>query len=213
MVRKKLVVHRKAYTRKAYTRKAHARKGYWKKQYGKRVYIKPTTVKKAHVKKTRVPASTFKIKDKGKVGRGKKLIKVRKGRMTYYAEKGGFIKKGEHVSSIPLNKMDDFARYLARKVGPATAQKMFRAQLIYRKRAPDHFAKKMRVAHNEITKKYESELAPKQAIRKWKSMSHKARAKAVPERKNKRKYRLVRKRIKRGGKTVLTHVWIKRKRI
>jgi len=57
----KLSVHRKGYTRKAYTRKAYTRKG-------------GVHVKAAKVGKSRVPASTYKIKDRGKPGRGRKVI-------------------------------------------------------------------------------------------------------------------------------------------
>lgn len=60
----KLTVRKKGYTRKGYIRK-----GYCKTQYGKRI-----CVGRSRVKSTRVPASTFKIKDRGKPGRSKKVI-------------------------------------------------------------------------------------------------------------------------------------------
>ena len=166
----KLRVHRRAYRRRA-----HNRRAYTKRFHGKLIHIPAT-----HVKATRVGSSTYSIQDRGAPGRGKRLIKLRKGSMTHWAEKGHFIKKGGRISDIPDSRMDNFALYLARKVGAARAQKMFRAQIILRKRSRNGFKDKMQIAHDTITKKYEKELAPIAAIQAWHRMSPRERARRMP---------------------------------
>ena len=42
-----------------------------------------------------------------------------------------------------------------------------------------------------VADKYSRQLTPRAAIRKWKSMSHAARARAMPERKGRKGYKLV----------------------
>lgn len=64
--------------------------------------------------------------------------------MTRWARRLGYIRKGQRVSDIPYRKIDDFARDLARRVGPTTAQRMFQVQVLFRKRRPrDPFRRKM----------------------------------------------------------------------
>lgn len=194
----KLTVRRKGFT-------ARARKKQWVvHRKGKRI------IARRKKKAWRVSPATYKIKDIGAPGRGKIKIKVREGLMTKYAIEGGFIRPGQQIKHIPDSKMDDFALYLAKRVGPAKAQKMFRVQMIYRKRTDGAFYYKMKKAHDTITEKYESELAPKEAIRKWKSMPSAVRKRKMPERKGRPGYKKVKRYIIRNSKKILTTMWVKK---
>ena len=194
----KLTVRRKGFT-------ARARKKQWVvHRKGKRI------IARRKKKAWRVGPAIYKIKDIGAPGRGKKRIKLRKGLMTKYAIEGGFIEPGQQIKHIPDSKIDDFALYLARRVGPARAQKMFRAQMILRKRTDGAFYYKMKKGHDTITAKYESELAPKEAIRKWKSMPSAVRKRKMPSRKGRPGYKKVKRYIIRNGKRILTTMWVKR---
>jgi len=193
----KITVRRKGFV-------ARARKKQWVvHRKGKRI------IARRRKKTWRVSGTVYKKEDIGVPGKGKKLIKVRKGLMTKYAIEGGFIKPGQRIKDIPDSKIDDFALYLAERVGPAKAQKMFRAQMIFRKRTDGAFYYKMKKAHDTITKKYESELAPKEAIRKWKKMPSAVRKRKMPERKGRPGYKKVKRYIIRNGKRILTTMWVK----
>jgi len=70
MVRKKLLVRRKAYRRKGYTRKGYTREAYTRvTKTGKRVRVKRARVGPTKVGPSRVKATTFKTKDTGAPGR------------------------------------------------------------------------------------------------------------------------------------------------
>lgn len=84
----------------------------------------------------RIPATTFSIKDIGAPGRGPKTIKVaRPGFMTDLARREGFIKEGQGITDLSDRRLRAFALTLAREVGPATALRMFQAQISFRARA------------------------------------------------------------------------------
>lgn len=98
----------------------------------------------------RVKPTYFLIKDRGKKGHGPKLIKVKKGTMTAYAIRLGYINPGERISDINLDKIDNFARGLTQLIGKKSALGMFRAQLVFRKRQRNGFKNKMEAAYNVI---------------------------------------------------------------
>jgi len=135
----------------------------------------------------------YKRKDIGAPGKGPRIIKVlKKGKMTKIAVQGGFIKEGQRVSDIPTSRMDDFARYLAKRVGPARAFRMFQVQLLFRKRQPDGFQDKMLRARETIAREHPEALTPKAAIREWsKGMTPAERARAMPSRKGRSGYKLI----------------------
>lgn len=111
--------------------------------------------RKAYTRKdgTHVKSTTFLIKDLGKKGHGPKLIKVKKGAMTKYAFRLGYINPGERISDINLDTIDNFARDLVSLIGKKSALGMFRAQITFRKRQrKSPFKNKMQVAYNAIRK-------------------------------------------------------------
>ncbi len=100
---------------------------------------------------TRVKPTTFLIKDRGKKGHGPKLIKVKKGAMTNYAIRLGYIHSGQRISDINLDQIDDFARDLVDLIGKKSALGMFRAQLTFRKgQRKSPFKNKMQAGYNAI---------------------------------------------------------------
>ncbi len=102
---------------------------------------------------TRVKPTTFLIKDRGRKGHGPKLIQVKKGAMTTYALRLGYIHPGQRISDINLDQIDNFARDLAESVGKKSALGMFRAQLTFRKyQHKSPFKNKMEAAYNAIRK-------------------------------------------------------------
>lgn len=99
---------------------------------------------------TYVRPATFKIRDRGRRGRGKKVIEVRKGIMKRWAVKFGYIRPDQKVGDIPAGQMDNFARELAVHIGEREARGMFQSQLTLRKRQPNGFKGKMRTAVNAL---------------------------------------------------------------
>lgn len=122
-------------------RRGHRRKGY-RRESG--VYTYPA----------QVPGVIFRAKDRGLPGRGPRVITgLKKGAMTNIAIKHGYINEDQTISDIPNNKMDNFARDLARAVGPGRAMKMVNAQVVFRKNQPNGFKNKMLIAKNAIRQK------------------------------------------------------------
>lgn len=99
---------------------------------------------------TRVEPATYLIKDRGAPGKGEKTFDIKKGRMTRWAVKLGFITSVQRVSDIPMNEMGKFARELAREIGDAEARGMFQAQVNLRKNEDSVFKHKMQVAVNAL---------------------------------------------------------------
>lgn len=155
---------------------AHRHKKRWKIRRGNKIIT-------AHARKDswRVSPATYLTKDRGAPGRGKKVIKkLKKGEMTRWAIKLGYIKEGQRVSDIPYSKIDDFAIDLAKRVGARRAWGMFRVQVLFRKRERNGFKKKMQRAADAIAEKFPEALTPKEAVRTWKNMSPRERAKRMP---------------------------------
>ncbi|RLJ01003.1 MAG: hypothetical protein DRP11_05155 [Candidatus Aenigmatarchaeota archaeon] len=115
--------------------------------------------------------------DLGTPGRGKKVVtKLRKGLMTVVAQEMGY----KRVSDIPYDKLDDYARRLVRRYGAKRAFNMVNIQVVFRKRMRNSAKLKFEKIRDYIADKYGKELTPTKAIRKWKSMSPRARALAMP---------------------------------
>jgi len=87
----------------------------------------------------------------------------------------GYIKQGQKVGDIPADKIDDFARDLADRVGARKAWSMFNVQTLFRKRMPDGFKAKMIRGRDAIAEEYPERMVPKQAVARWKAMSSRAR--------------------------------------
>ena len=103
----------------------------------------------------RVSPTSFLIKDRGAKGRGKKVFNVEKGKMSQWAIKLGYMSKGQRISDIPIEKMDNFARDLADHIGERQAMGMFRSQLILRKRQrASPFTARMRKALSALGENY-----------------------------------------------------------
>lgn len=156
-----LMVRRKGYKRKGYTRKSYVRKG--------GIHVEGT-----HVSGSEIGPTTYKTKDVGAPGRGKKLIEI-KGKL-----------EGYHVN-LPAEERHTILRKNIRKYGVGSVWRKLNAQVNLRLRAkPSETA---RIEAREIFRKDRDwvassfgtkELTPVKAIRKWKSMSPRARAKAMP---------------------------------
>lgn len=130
-MRRTLLVKRRGYRRRGYRRRSG-------------VYTHPA----------QVPGVLFRIKDRGLPGRGPQVIpQLRKGAMTNVAINHGYINEGQTISDIPKSKMDDFARDLARTVGPGRAMKMVNAQVVFRKNQRNGFKDKMLIAKNALRRK------------------------------------------------------------
>jgi len=168
MGRRRIRVKRKGFT-------AHRRKSTWKVRRGGR-----TIVMHRRKRSWRVSPAVYLRKDVGKPGKGPKIITLRKGRMTKYAIKLGYLKKDQHIGDLPPTKIEKFAIDLAEEVGPRVAFGMFHALVVLNKRTNPDFAKKMAIGRKAISDRYSHELTPRAAIRKWKSMSPEARARAMP---------------------------------
>ena len=95
----KIIVHRKGYHRKAYTRKDGT-----------------------HVKATYVPPSTYKIKDRGAPGHGKKYFDIKKGKLAPYS------------TSLPERERHEILRKKIRRYGALSVFRALNAQVVLRKR-------------------------------------------------------------------------------
>jgi hypothetical protein len=73
--------------------------------------------------------------------------------MTNIAGQLGYIKEGQIISDIPKDKIDNFARDLARTVGPGRAMRMVNAQVVFRKNQRGGFKDKMLIAKNALRRK------------------------------------------------------------
>lgn len=146
MTRKKLTIHRKGYTRKAYTRKDGTR-----------------------VKATHVPPTTFKRKDVGAPGRGKKVIKVEPGKLTKYG----------YSTSKSAKERRRALKKAINAYGSTAVWRMLNAQVIFRKRT-DGNKKKFEADRDWVKEQYNPRLKPTKAIKKWKGMSPRERAKRMP---------------------------------
>lgn len=162
MARKKLTVHRKAYKRKAYKRKAYTRKG-------------GIRVKASRVPATRVGAATFKIKDVGAVGRGKKIIKIKR--------RGALKRLGYTTKKSPSMRRSALKKAV-KMYGANTVLHMLNAQIRFREKAgvagevfrPNvrETGMKFKSDRNWIVQNYKIS-PPRKAIAAWKSLPHSVR--------------------------------------
>jgi hypothetical protein len=163
MKRGRLKVHRKAYKKKAHLRRAYRRDH--------------TFVGATKVSASRVPSATFTIKDIGAKGRGKKLIKVRK----------GLLKKFGYATHLPEAQRHVALRKADRKYGSVSLFKKLHAQVVLRKRTQPDVARVFRadrdwVKRNLLSRSEALQMTSKPRHR-WMAMSPEARALAMPERK------------------------------
>lgn len=169
-LRRTITVRRKAYERKGYRKDIQPGPG----------------VKMGYIQPTKVKATEYEMIDLGAPGRGRKVVKrIAKGLMTRKAIEYGILRPGQKVGSLSKEQIQRLALGLAKdpEIGPAKARRMFAVQAYtFRKRMPDGFKEKMIAGHEAIVEKYERELAPWPAIRAWKRMSPRARARAMPGR-------------------------------
>jgi len=150
MARKKLTVHRKGYRRKAYS------------------YYKPSISKTVHVKATYVDPATYKIEDRGAPGRGKKVIPI-KGKLDGYS------------TSMPTEQRRNLLSRLVAKYGVAKVWRKLHAMVVMRKRTRGPAYEIFKADRDWVADTFDTEaLTPRAAIRKWKRMSPRARAKAMP---------------------------------
>jgi hypothetical protein len=80
------------------------------------------------VKKKRVyvPPTTFRIKDRGAPGRGKKIIPIKKGKLAPYS------------TALPAKRRRAILKKKIRRYGATSVYRSLMAQVIFRKRARDH---------------------------------------------------------------------------
>ena len=127
MVRK-IRVTKKAYTRKSYLRAIKTKAG--------------DIIKRIRVKKSKVTKTTFMIKDRGKPGKGPKILpKLKKGGL-------GFSLKGKTQTQI--NKL---ALAHAKKVGERKAASQLRALHVLNKKTNPVISKKAAIAARHVYKK------------------------------------------------------------
>jgi hypothetical protein len=150
MARRKLTVRRKGYRRKAYS------------------YYKPSIDKTVHVKAATVKPATFKIEDVGAPGRGERVIPIR-GKLDGYS------------TSMPTKERRDLLSRLVARDGMARVWRRLHAMVIMRKRTKGPAYEVFKADRDWVAETYGTEaLTPRAAIRKWKRMSPRARALAMP---------------------------------
>ncbi len=125
-----------------------------------------------------VSGKVQKRKDIGRLGRGRKLIKIRR---------RGLLKKHGYGVHKPASERRSALRKVDKLVGTPALFKMLNAQVVFRKHMPNGVKKAFESDRDWIKKKLMSKqeaLAMTRAPRKkWMAMSPEARAKAMPERK------------------------------
>lgn len=165
--KRELTVHRVKYTKKKYYRKGYTRKD-------------GTKVSGAWVQKTKVPATTFKIKDVGAPGRGKKKIVIKR--------KGALGVVGYSTSKSTSERRRALRRAV-KKYGKDSVWRMLNAQVRLREKAGEpgevfrpNVASKARIFQSDrdwITRTHGGP-TPRAAIRAWKRMSPRERARRMP---------------------------------
>jgi len=152
---------------------AHAKKMEWKVHKAGKVYT-------AHRKKKtwKVSGKVQKRRDIGRLGRGKRVIKIK--RRGLLKKHGYGVHKSVRERRSALKKVDKL-------VGSPALFKMLNAQVIFRKHMPDGVKRTFEsdrdwIKRNLLSKK-EALAMTKAPRKKWVGMSPEARAKAMPERK------------------------------
>ena len=146
------------------------RRGYYRREYIRKDGVK--------VSACYVPPATFKIKDRGAPGRGKKVIPI-KGKMVTKSGK-------EYHTSLPAKQRHAILRQLVKEHGVSKVWHRLHAMVIMRKRTGGKAAEIFRRDRDWVAKTFGTkELTPKAAIRKWKSLPSSVRKRLMPERKKK----------------------------
>jgi len=163
-----LEVRRKGYTRKPYMRKSYM------KDVKPGPGVKMRRIPATHVEKTKVSPTTFKIKDIGAPGRGRKIIPIKKGKLTKY---GYSTSKSDTVRHRALRKAD-------RAYGSVALFRMLQAQVIMRKRTQPKARKIFEEDRDWVKKNLMSPSERRSMTRaprkEWMCMTPKERAKAMP---------------------------------
>jgi len=165
MAKRRLKVQRSGYKRRKYHRKGFKRD---------HIYVPPTTVKATYV-----PPTTYYMKDIGEVGRSKEpykgASKLKKGRMTEEIRKIlGYPKRATELTASEWRKV-----FLGSKLSPRTWAGMILTQVARRKYAEKGSERyKDKLAFKKAFRILSDvhDLTPREAIEKWKSMSHYERA-------------------------------------
>jgi len=131
--KRKLRIERKGYHRRAYTRKDGVQ-----------------------VKATDVPSTSFTIKDRGALGRGKKVIKVKK----------GLLGKVGYSTSASAESRHRALSEAVEKYGHSRVWRMLHAQTIFRKRLPDHAKSAFQADRDWVKETYGGPKPTREAIRK-----------------------------------------------
>jgi hypothetical protein len=166
MARPKLLVKRKAYVRKAYPRRA-----FTVLRRGKTIRIPATTVKRA-----RVPPTRFLITDVGALGRGKKIITVKKGLLSKYG----------YSTKHPVTVRREALRRADRAYGTPSLFRKLQAQVVLRKRTQPEarriFEEDLDWVRENLLSRTERLAMTKPARERWMAMSPALRARLMPER-------------------------------
>lgn len=127
MARKKLTVRRKAHRRKSFIKDVKRGKG----------------VRLKRIPATRVKSATFKIRDIGTVGRGRKVIpKLKK----------GLLKKLGYSTKLPARQRRIALRRADRRFGTPRLFRMLQAQVVLRKRIQPKIKKIFEADRNWVEK-------------------------------------------------------------
>ena len=157
MTRQKLTVRRKGHRRKSYVKDV-------KKGRGVRLKRIPATF---------VKPATFKIKDIGAVGRGKKVVKI--------TRRGALKRLGYSTKTSPQVRREAL-RKADRKFGSQTLFRMLQAQVVLRKRIQPRARKVFEADRNWVEKTLmsaeEKRAMTKPAVKEWKDMTHAQRVRA-----------------------------------
>lgn len=122
-------------------RRGFHRKGFTITRGGKKIYIPPAYI----------PPTKIRVPDRGKPGRGEKVIPpLRKGAMNAVAKEMGY----EKATEVPDSKLDEFVERLVERYGERRALGMINAQRIFRKRMADHGKSKFQKMYEIWQKKY-----------------------------------------------------------
>jgi len=115
------------------------RKGYWRKGF---TIIR--NGKKIRIPKAYIPPTTYRIKDRGKRGRGKKVIKVKRGALSKYGYSTSKSAEARHRALAKAIRV-----YGARKVW-----RMLHAQVVLRKRIQRRVRKIFEADRDWVKRRY-----------------------------------------------------------
>jgi hypothetical protein len=140
------------------------RKGYYRGPYVMYRRGRPVRVRRHYV-----PPTSFHIRDVGKPGRGKPVIKI----------KPGLLSKHGYSTKLPEAERREALDRAVREYGAARVWRMLHAQVILRKRTQPETREKFVRDRNYIRDRYGGPV-PREAIRAWVRMSPRERVRRMP---------------------------------